>query len=41
MDEPTCAVCNEPILDEDYASLDNGSPAHTWCVEYAEKENEE
>ena len=36
MDKPQCPICGKEIDDEEYACLDNGSPAH---YESAEKES--
>ena len=33
MDKPQCPICGKEIDDEEYACLDNGSPAHYECAE--------
>ena len=33
MDKPQCPIYGKEIDDEDYACLDNGSPAHYKCAE--------
>ena len=39
VDKPQCPICGKEIDDEDYACLDNGSPAHFKCAE-EERKNE-
>ena len=39
MDKPQCPICGKEIDDEEYACLDNGSPAHFKCAE-EERKNE-
>lgn len=33
MDKPQCPICGKEIDDEEYACLENGSPAHFKCAE--------
>lgn len=40
MDLPQCPICGKKITDDEYASLDNGSPAHYECVEKYEAQKE-
>lgn len=39
MDKPQCPICGKEIDDEEYACLENGSPAHFKCAE-EERKNE-
>ena len=37
MDKPQCPICGKEIDDEEYACLENGTPAHFKCAEEKRK----